>query len=73
MPYLTRHRSWKEASRRADDAANAIDEMLQACLDVPLSMRTELERLELDAAQKFSELTNWLPPMRGRGDCLGHS
>jgi hypothetical protein len=62
MPDLARHQRWKEASRRADDAANAIDEMLQACLDVPVSMRAELERLEADAAEKFGELTNWPAP-----------
>jgi hypothetical protein len=62
MPYLARHQRWKEASRRADDAANAIDEMLQACLDVPVSMRAELQRLEADAAERFDELTNWPAP-----------
>jgi len=57
MPHLAQHHSWKQASRRADDAANAIDELQQRSHQVPPAMREELARLEHEAAEKFRELT----------------
>lgn len=66
MPYLMRHRSWKQASQRADDLANAIDELHQASHDVPPAMRAELARLEHEAAERFRELAGW-PAGRRRG------
>lgn len=62
MPQLTRHRRWKEASRRADDAANEIHEMLQRSHQVPVAMQEALERLEREAAATFHELTLSLAP-----------